>query len=183
MGIYNYAQFSENSLNLFGKWKFRLFDDEKWSEEKLDESGWEEVIVPAKWESQGFRDYDGFAWYRKTFDLKPNFRKDDMVLLLGKIDDMDEVFINGKLIGGTGKINRKWTDGDEWSRHRTYSVPDGLLKTGNNVIAVRVYDQVGDGGIYEGPITLLPRNEYKEFWRKYKDDQWDFYHWFSNYID
>jgi hypothetical protein len=184
IGIYNYTNFSENSFNLFGKWKFRLFDNPEWAAETVDESGWEDIIVPSTWESQGFGEYDGFAWYRKTFKLPADFKENDMVLIMGKIDDMDEVFVNGKFIGGTGKIDRKWAHNDEYNKYRTYSVPEGTLKAGkDNVIAVRVYDQTGAGGIYDGPITLLPRSEYKQFWKKYRDDNWDLYRWFSYYIE
>jgi len=184
VGIFSYSSYSDNSYNLFGKWKFHLFDNPEWSKEDLNDSDWEDIIVPSTWENQGFGKYDGFAWYRKTFKLPDTFKEDDMVMLLGKIDDMDEVFINGKFIGGTGRIDRKWSQNEDWQKYRTYSVPDGILKAGkNNVIAVRVYDQTGPGGIYDGPITLLPRSEYKMFWRKYRGDHFDLYHWLSYYFD
>jgi hypothetical protein len=183
-GIYRYSNYSENSINLFGKWKFHLFDNTEWAKENIDESDWEDIIVPSNWESQGFGEYDGFAWYRKTFKLSENFKTDDLMLLLGKIDDMDEVFINGKLIGGTGRIDRKWGGNDEYAKYRTYAVPEDVLKPGkNNVIAVRVYDQVGAGGIYEGPITLLPRSEYRQYWKKYRDDNFDLGRWLTYFLD
>jgi sialate O-acetylesterase len=183
VGIYHYANYSQNSLNLFGKWKFHLFDNIEWSKENFDDSEWEDIIVPAVWESQGFRGYDGFAWYRKTFKLPSNFQVDDLMLLLGKVDDMDEVYVNGTLIGATGNINRKWASNDEYNRYRNYSVPDDLLRPGKeNVIAVRVYDQQQGGGIYEGPITIIPRSEYKQFWRNYREENFDFEHWVSHYF-
>lgn len=184
VGIYKYENYSENSFNLFGKWKFRLSDNAEWSKENLDDAEWDDIVVPSTWEAQGFSEYDGFAWYRKTFTLPATFKSSDMLLLLGKIDDMDEVFVNGKLIGGTGRIERKWGGNDEYNKFRTYSVPDGLLKPGQkNVVAVRVYDQGQGGGIYDGPITLLPRNEYKQFWKEYRDENFNFHHWFSYYFD
>ena len=89
------------------------------------------------------------------------------MLMIGKIDDMDEVYINGTLIGSTGNINRKWASDDEYNRYRNYSIPDDLLRAGkDNVIAIRVYDQEGRGGIYEGPLTIIPRSEYKQFLEK-----------------
>jgi hypothetical protein len=183
VGIYNYPNYSQNSLNLFGKWKFHLFDNEEWAKENLDVSSWEDIIVPGDWESQGFKNYDGFAWYRKTFKTPSNFKVDDMMLLIGKIDDMDEVYLNGTLIGSTGNLNRKWASDNEYSRYRNYTIPDGLLKAGqDNVIAVRVYDQQGAGGIYEGPLTIIPQSEYKQFWRKYRDENFDFPHWVSYYF-
>lgn len=180
VGIYSYANYYENGFTLIGNWKFRLSDDKKWAEESYNDSEWENVVVPATWESQGFREYDGFAWYRKHFTLPKNFKSSDMVALLGKIDDMDEVFINGTLIGSTGNIERKWARDDEWQKPRTYFIPDGLLKPGQpNVIAVRVYDQTGNGGIFEGPVTIIARDEYKEFWRRYRYDHYEYNRSFS----
>lgn len=187
IGVFRYPNYSDNSFNLFGKWKFHLGDDTQWADESLNDGDWEDIIVPATWESQGFTNYNGFAWYRKSFKLPDNFKTSDILLLLGKIDDMDEVFVNGKRIGGTGKINRKYSSDNDWQKYRTYTLPDGLLKPGRyNVIAVRVYDQEGAGGIYEGPITLLPQNEYKLFWKNFRQNSYsgdNFFSWLSQYFE
>ena len=99
-----------------------------------------------------------------------------MVLLLGRIDDMDEVFVNGQRIGGTGSIERKWARNDEYRKPRTYFIPDELLRPGKeNLIAIRVYDQEQKGGMYEGPLAIIPRTQYKEFWREYQSEN----HYFS----
>lgn len=169
VAIYSYKNFSGNTIPLFGRWRFKLGDDQKWAAENIDESDWEDVIAPATWESQGFEGYNGFAWYRKSFKLPRNYDAKDIMVILGKIDDLDEVYINGKLVGNTGKIGNRWLTGEEYRTYRNYHIPDGLLKAGTtNTIAVRVYDGEGVGGIYEGPLVMLPQNEYKDFWRAYK---------------
>jgi hypothetical protein len=186
VGIYSYgAATSKNIFLLHGNWKFRLFDDVKWAEEQTDDKEWENVVVPASWETQGFRDYDGFAWYRKRFVLPAGFKTNDMVLLVGKIDDLDEVYINGKRVGFTGNIDTRDVN-KECEQSRTYFIADEVLRPGKeNVIAVRVFDTVGRGGIYEGPVVILPRNQYKEFWKRYRaegsdwGDRWDFFSWFD----
>jgi hypothetical protein len=173
VGIYSYADHYSVGFQLMGNWKFRLSDNMEWAATAYDDKEWDNIVVPASWESQGFREYDGFAWYRKTFQLPAGFTTQDMVILVGRIDDMDQVFVNGKLVGETGNIERKWARDDEHQRPRTYFLPDGLLKPGaSNTIAVRVYDQTGQGGIYEGPVTLIPRSKYKEFWKDYRDEQY-----------
>lgn len=184
VGIYSYDESFEGGFTLMGNWKFHLFDDSGWREPTVDDKDWENVVVPSTWEAQGFREYDGFAWYRKHFTLPAEFKSNDMVLLLGKIDDMDEAFINGVRVGGTGNIDRKWARDDEWQKPRTYFIPDGILKPGKeNVIAVRVYDQTGNGGIFEGPVVIIPRNQYKSFWRQYRDENygWDWRSWFFDW--
>lgn len=145
---------------LDGVWKFTTGDNPKWSHENFNDENWESINVPSFWESQGFDGYDHFAWYRTKFLLNSSLYDEKLVLLLGKIDDLDEVFINGVLIGSTGgmKKNEKGylsTD-KEYLKLRKYYIPSNLLyKDKENVIAVRVYDGWIDGGIYEGPIGLM----------------------------
>jgi sialate O-acetylesterase len=179
VGIYSYATAYESGISLVGKWKFHLHDDESWAKEAVDEKEWSDVVAPSAWENQGFHDYDGFAWYRKKFTVPANFSTSDLVLLMGRIDDMDEVFINGTLVGGTGKINRGWANDDEYRKPRTYMIPDGVLKAGDNLVAVRVYDQEGVGGIYEGPLAIIPRAGYRDFWKRYQDNEDISDHWWS----
>ncbi|HZY81529.1 MAG TPA: beta galactosidase jelly roll domain-containing protein [Cyclobacteriaceae bacterium] len=175
-GIFSYSDVFANGFVLMGNWKFQLSDDPAWSKPDFDDSKWESIAVPASWEDQGFRDYDGFAWYRKTFTLPKDFPANEMVLLLGRIDDMDEAFLNGTMIGSTGNMDRKWANNDEHNSSRTYFIPEGLLKPGaTNTIAVRVYDQESRGGIYDGPVTIIKRSEYRTFWKKYKEE--DFSWW------
>jgi beta-galactosidase/beta-glucuronidase len=175
-GIYSYGDVYANGLTLMGTWKFQLSDDKEWAKEDFDDSKWESIAVPSTWESQGFRDYDGFAWYRRKFTLPKDFEIKDMVVLVGRIDDMDQVFINGTYVGGTGNIERRWAHNDEFRVSRTYFIPDNLLKAGaTNTIAVRVYDQTERGGIYDGPVTIIKKTDYKSFWKKYHED--DFSWW------
>jgi sialate O-acetylesterase len=99
-----------------------------------------------------------------------------MVLLIGKIDDIDQVYLNGTLVGSTGKFPTKRSEevntGQEYDAFRGYFIPDGLLKKNQkNVIAVRVLDTGGAGGIYEGPVGIITQAKYIEYWRKNKRDQ------------
>lgn len=98
-----------------------------------------------------------------------SFKGETFVLLLGKIDDLDEVFIDGKKVASTGIINQKdvHMDGNEWEASRGYYIPDGIVQVGKpHEIAIRVYDHLGDGGIYEGPIGIISQKKYIEFWEK-----------------
>jgi sialate O-acetylesterase len=176
VGIYSYEDYYEVGYPLLGNWKFHLMDDLNWAKEDYDDAGWEDIVAPSYWEDQGFRDYDGFAWYRKKFTLPKDFKPNDMVVLLGRIDDMDEVFVNGQRIGSTGNIERKWARNEEYRKPRTYFIPDEILRPGKeNLIAIRVFDQEQKGGMYEGPLAIIPRTQYKEFWREYQNENHSFY--------
>jgi sialate O-acetylesterase len=132
-------------------------------ESDYNDSGWGDILVPSKWEDQGYRDYDGPAWYRKSFMYQTTAGDEKMVILLGKIDDIDQVYINGILVGSTGDFKNESSTGQDWTAFRGYYIPDGVLKKNQkNVIAVRVIDTSGDGGIYEGPVGIITQTKYIE---------------------
>ena len=96
---------SERVLSLRGTWRFSIGDNEDWAEPAFDDSDWERIYVPSEWEDEGFRGYSGHAWYRKTFDFDAPEDLSAFSLVLGKIDDVDQVFLNGELIGSTGSFH------------------------------------------------------------------------------
>ncbi|HKO80116.1 MAG TPA: sialate O-acetylesterase, partial [Chitinophagaceae bacterium] len=67
------------------------------------------------------------------------------LLSLGPIDDIDETYVNGKLVGKTGKF----------SVPRIYNIERGLLTKGKNSIIIRVYDTGGGGGFMGKPAELF----------------------------
>jgi hypothetical protein len=158
-------------LSLEGNWKFSIGDDPKRKEKNFDDGKWGNIIVPGFWETQGYADYDGFAWYRKTFKLPAKLKNEKIVLMMGRIDDIDEVYVNGILIGSTGTMHDDpfYIDhgNNEWESFRGYYIPDNILKSdGENVIAVRVYDGFMNGGIYQGPVGLIIQKKYAQFWHE-----------------
>ncbi len=110
------------------EWKTIGFDDSKWSKMKL----------PGLWEEQGLANVDGTIWFRKTIEISESEAGQPALLELAKIDDTDETFINGTKVGETNSYNSQ----------REYSIPSGILKTGKNVITVKVVDTGGGGGFY-----------------------------------
>ncbi|ARA94872.1 hypothetical protein AWN76_018075 [Rhodothermaceae bacterium RA] len=160
IGIYENRALPRFALDLAGRWQMQPGDDPAWRNTYGDKTAWTTVTVPATWEPQGFDGYDGYAWYRKRFWVPEDIDPDDLVLMLGKIDDLDETFLNGRPIGHTGAIDEARVEGHEWQIVRAYPVPPGLLRPGAyNTLAVRVYDGMIDGGIFEGPIGLVTRRE------------------------
>ncbi|MBX2871399.1 MAG: beta galactosidase jelly roll domain-containing protein [Saprospiraceae bacterium] len=154
-----YSSFNRENLlqDLYGEWKFINRDIREASKANYEDSSWREILVPSRWENQGYRSYDGIGWYRKSFTL--NFVPEDgknYFLLLGKIDDLDVAYLNGQRIGSTLDKRHAWKKYKTWSILRVYKIPKGLLKVnGINTIAVQVIDKGGLAGIYEGPIGII----------------------------
>jgi hypothetical protein len=180
-GIYMDEDYTFLDLDLSGKWKFHLGDNKQWRQTDFDDAFWSEIRVPSEWEHEGYPDYDGYAWYRKEFRLPSKLRNmNDLYLALGKIDDYDNVYLNGVSIGNVfdldkdGEYKRR---GYEYNARRVYKIPENLLKEeGTNVLAVRVYDEVWRGGIYEGPIGIMTEEKCKEYRKKHYANQsfWDY---------
>jgi sialate O-acetylesterase len=116
-----------------------------WADPALDDAGWDRIAVPSAWEEAGFEGMDGVAWYRTSFVLTAEQAEEPLRLGLGTIDDSDVSFVNGHEIGRTALA---------WNRPRLYDVPPSLLRAGRNVVAVRVEDTGGGGGIWGKPELL-----------------------------
>jgi hypothetical protein len=167
IGIYTDEDNDLLNLDLSGKWKFQTGNDRNWRTADFNDENWKQIAVPSAWENQGYEDYDGYAWYRLQFKLPPNFTTGELYLSLGKIDDIDDVYLNGELIGTVYDLKKNfYTRGDGWqyNMRRIYKIKEGLLKRdGVNTIAVKVYDGQGLGGIYEGPIGIMSADNYRRY--------------------
>lgn len=142
-------------------WRFRTGDKKEWSDPDLDDRDWKPVLVPLEWDGQGYKEYDGFAWYRVHFRVPDIDPSKPIILVMGKIDDVDEVYLNGSLIGKTGRMPPDWSRGDAYQKLRAYTIPAGRLAPGTRaVLAIRVYDGLIHGGIYDGPIGFVTRDRY-----------------------
>lgn len=168
IGLYTYDGGFEPDINLSGIWDFKTGDDSLFLKNNAIDSNTDKLMVPAHWDVQGYQDYDGFGWYKKTFFLPKDFDGESMILLMGKIDDIDQTFVNGKLVGSTGLWNfertpNEFNKNEEYRLTRVYSVPQKLLKFGQeNTVVVRVYDGFREGGIYDGSVGLITQKNYRK---------------------
>jgi len=160
---------SAQDLSINGSWKFKTGDQPGWAAPSLNDSGWTTIRTGASWENQGYKGYDGFAWYRLHIVIPSSikdkaFLKEKIRFDLGKIDDGDECYLNGFLIGRNAGKGGTIQSGD-WQQQRSYSIPltDGRIHWDqDNVIAIRVWDHDGDGGMYDGKygISVMDVTDY-----------------------
>lgn len=136
-----------------GHWTFRTGDDMAWAKGDAAPEGFKPIKVPGNWENDGYPDYDGYGWYRATFVVPPA-HKGELQLMLGPVDDVDELYVNGEFVGRTGRFPPNYETA--WTAERAYMIPEKLLRKDRpNVIAIRVYDSTGGGGPYKGPVKLI----------------------------
>ncbi len=120
---------------------------DRWHAPDFDDTTWKTIAVPAHWTAPNLADFDGLVWLRTTVDVPADWENRDLVLELGPIDDMDTVWFNGVPVGGTEEMGH-------WNQPRRYELPGSAVRTGTNVLTVRVLDTQHGGGIHGDPAGL-----------------------------
>ena len=165
------VQMAGQVLNLNVPWKFIQGDQPGYASPSFDDALWKTIAVDKIWEASGYDPYDGYAWYRIRVVIPASLKKmaplkDSLRLYLGKINNFDHTFLNGKLIGinGENALPERVTDTNfihapinYWDKKRSYTLAlnDPRIRWDEeNLIAVRVYDQGGQGGLYTGDQAI-----------------------------
>ncbi len=115
-----------------------------WSDPALATADWIATKEPVLWEQSGLPGFDGIVWLRREFELSAEAAAGEATLDLGPVDDIETTWVNGVVVGETGF----------YSTPRRYRVPAGVLRAGRNVVALRVIDTGGGGGLWGKPEQL-----------------------------
>ena len=143
-----------------GRGRFQKGDDEAWSAFEYVDDAWREVSFNQAWEELGLDQVNGIGWYRLHVVIPSSLKKgvvEAIMLDMGAIDDSDQTWINGHLVGKTGTFPEDPGGySSEWGRRRYYIVdPKWVHWDKDNVIAVRVYNYGDPGGFYRGPVSIV----------------------------
>ncbi|HUI29544.1 MAG TPA: sialate O-acetylesterase [Candidatus Acidoferrales bacterium] len=123
------------------------FEDSLCHRADFDDSSWRTMKLPTYWEATEVGEFDGTVWFRKKIEIPKSWLDTNLVLALGPIDDMDETYVNGVKVGGM-------LGGGFWATPRIYEIPKGIVKDSVLVIAVRVIDTGGGGGIWGNDVKM-----------------------------
>ena len=141
-------------FDLWGKfnnhWADLDLDDLEYKKNDFNDSSWNYIPKSIEQDTSniknGFFNYifqannsslsSGVVWLR-TKILIDDISEDYSLIINNGIDHVDQTFFNEKLVGNTFSI-----DGN-----RNYKIPKNLLNKGENVIAIRITNLGGDGGL------------------------------------
>ena len=119
------------------------------SPDQREQVRWHEATFPHRGFVDMMPQQKAFGWYAHAFGVPQQFAGMDLLLDLGIIDDADETFVNGRRVGGLGKV----PGGSAWQTDRLYRVPASSVNAfGDNLLAVHVWSQWGLGGIVGPPV-------------------------------
>ncbi|WPV63942.1 alpha-L-arabinofuranosidase C-terminal domain-containing protein [Chitinophaga sp. LS1] len=140
---------------VFSSAKFKTGDAPLWASSSFDDHSWGTIVPGKVWQEQGYPDYHGYAWYRFHVRLhKSGHWQDSLRIFLAHVNDVDATYLNGVLIGKTGTTPEdKGGYVSKWPNVRSYHLAadhPAIKWDKENVIAVRVYDGGGTGGIFMG---------------------------------
>ena len=111
-----------------------------WFDPALNTSDWETMHVPGYWTDTKLGPANGVVWFRKEINISTDMVGKPSIVKLGRIFDVDSVFINGRFIGTTGSQYAA----------RSYKVPGDVWKAGENTIVIRVISNIRHGGFVPG---------------------------------
>ena len=140
--------------------RFQKGDNPAWSAFAYDDSAWREVTFQQSWEDLGLDSANGIGWYRIHLVIPSSLKKgvvEAVMLALGAIDDSDQTWVNGHLVGKDGTFPEDPGGySSEYGKRRYYVVdPKWVHWDKDNVIAVRVYNYGDPGGFYRGAVKVV----------------------------
>ena len=142
----------------FRRWNLSLYQGDAglheatpWYASGYNDQAWKSVdLHSTAWGSNGLNPINGSHWFRKEVEIPQGWNGKEAVLRLGCIVDADSVYVNGTFVGTTSYQYPP----------RIYTIPAGVLKTGKNVVTVRL---ISNGGyphfVKEKPYKIICGNE------------------------
>lgn len=149
-------------------WRFRAdptevgAKDEWFKPSSYAETDWLPIQVPTYWEeTEAIGKLLGDGWYRVAFTMPAASQGKGLRLMFAGVDEQAWVYLNGKQIGEHSEKSEKKAYTALYDEPFVVEVPANQLKPGaQNVLHVRVHNQVGAGGIWRPVHALetLPSN-------------------------
>lgn len=129
----------EPMVLLDGFWRFHPGDDSHWADPGFDDSQWPLIRADKSWNEQGYPKLSGFAWYRARLLIPEG--ENDLSLSIPQVLTSDQVYADGKLIGGFGGMPPHPYPITQFLPLAVYRLPSAPVGHARSVvIAVRVWD-------------------------------------------
>lgn len=123
--------------------------EKKWHTLDVDEADWDGMTLPGSWQVAG-HDYSGVFWFRREVVIPSVWAGQELELHIGACDKRDFTYFNGTFLGSLGMEDSP----EAWCTPRVYKIPGQLVRNGRNVISVRVFSNIYQGGMI-GPAKEM----------------------------
>lgn len=144
------------TMDLRGTWLMKKTDQPDAASPDCFDSdfSWKWVFVPGSWKRvEGFENYEGEMWYRLHLLVPAAWQGHDLEFHARRIGDSDVTWFNGVKVGET----------KAYTQARHYVIPATCVRPGqDNVIAIKVKNIGGTGGLLDWPVELSVLPEKKK---------------------
>lgn len=142
-------------------WRFQTDEKDEglksnWMSGDFTVKSWPLIDADRWWQEQGYSNYHGIAWYRRSFTPPALEGSQRLVLYFGAVDGDSTVFINGKKVGE----HNLQADGVGWDKLFYFDITSFIIPNQSNVIAVRVKKLVAMSGMFKG-VKILKADKVK----------------------
>lgn len=122
---------------------------EGWANGNEGTGAWQNADMPLSVQVLG--SFCGSAWCKRTVTIPGSWLGRELQFNFGSIDEADEVYVNGTLIGETH-------DNSLWQTPRHYTIPAAVVTGPELLVVARVMNQVGVMGVggIDTDFSLLP---------------------------
>ncbi len=157
----------EEIYSLTGKWKFSRIDRPIYASLDYNDTDWDDIDVPGQWHILGMKNVKT-AWYRRHVVIESEFAKTPVSIRVPTIADAHEFYFNGVKVGRAGEISPNGSIKKKSCVPGVYAIPDDIINYGNdNIIAIRVSDDVGWGGFITTSFSIGSSETLKYQFQRY----------------
>ncbi len=146
---------AQSTLDISKDWRFIPETEdpanmEVYYREDIADGTWTVLQAGFKWEEQGFAELDGPAWYRRWTEIPMDWKGSPVWLVFGGVNDEYVLYVNGVRIKSYG-----YPLDNSVANSPTATEVSSFLRYGRrNLIALRVVDWIGSGGLQRLPCCL-----------------------------
>ncbi|MBT4958683.1 MAG: hypothetical protein HON33_01790 [Flavobacteriaceae bacterium] len=104
LSVFSFSQERENQISLNGEWEI-IYDENNDGRniklhtiEGFKKSQSEKINVPSGWEEYK-KDYEGVSYYKKTFKISSDLKKNTIFLNFDAVNYLSEVYLNDNALG------------------------------------------------------------------------------------
>ncbi len=149
-------------------WVYYPFDDIKLKDQALP--GGVVAIHEGHYTSENIATKSDIIWYQVNFNLE-TVPPTNLLLHLERISLADQTYLNGSLLGQTGRFSTSGIEQAADDVPRIYEIPASQLKTGSNALAIRVAISLQEkrGGLWKNRERYIQSSQpfFENFFRRH----------------
>jgi hypothetical protein len=161
------------TIDISKNWHFSPDENDKgsienWFSISFDDSRWAILDAGKKWEEQGYKNLDGYGWYRKTIDIPADWKGKDVWIKFAAVNDAYDLFVNGEQLSTFGEANITFADKPSFTK-----VSDKITYGKSNQITIRVNDWGNSGGLWRLPVIITTDKTETDLFKPLSDTPFD----------